>query len=120
MLKDIKLGLTSHDIAIEDNTFSFVEGADRVGQQIKIRILWFLGEWFLDTNRGVPWFEEIFVKNPDIAEIEAQLKVEIATVPNVKEITQWSSDLDVKTRTYTVRSRVDTEFGPITIEETIP
>lgn len=35
-----------------------VTGADEIMQRLKLRLLRELGEWFLDTSVGLPWYQE--------------------------------------------------------------
>lgn len=86
MTYDIRLD-TAHDIFIADNgDLEMVDGAQRVAQQIKVTLLAFLGEWFLDIDFGVPYFESILVKNPRWASINAILRARILAVPGVQRV----------------------------------
>jgi hypothetical protein len=53
-----------------------------VAKAIKLRnrFLLFLGEWFLDTRIGVPYFQFLFVKNPDVALVRRMLRRVIESV----------------------------------------
>lgn len=35
-----------------------VTGADEILQRLKLRLLRELGEWFLDTDAGLPWYQD--------------------------------------------------------------
>lgn len=43
---------------------------DSVRQAILIRLRWFLGEWKFNTSFGLPYFSQIFMKNPNTVVIE--------------------------------------------------
>ena len=62
---DIALDARTHDIVLVDGDMLFIDNAERVAQQIKIQLLTFYGEWYLDTTWGVPYLEYILVKNPN-------------------------------------------------------
>lgn len=90
-----------------------MDSADRVAQQIKINLLAFLGEWFLDTTFGVPYLESILVKNPRMPAIETILRKHIKSVPNVIRVDSLSLDWDRRTRYLYVDFQADTDLGPI-------
>lgn len=88
----------SGDLDLSDFELQLVEGSAAVAQEIKIAVLTFLGEWFLDTRRGFPWFERVFVKNPKISELQTLIARAIRAVPGVLEVPDVTIDLDADTR----------------------
>jgi hypothetical protein len=117
---DIGVGLNSHDLEVVDRDLYLVSDRDRVRQHLKIRLWFFLGEWYLDTATGVPFFEEIFVKAPNISRIENILKVVILETPDVLEITKFDVDYDSRRRRFSLDFGVTTTFGRLVASETIP
>lgn len=80
ILLDIALSAASHDLLLSPtNDLILIGNAERVAQQIKISLKAFLGEWFLDTGFGVPYFEEILVKNPNTMIIREIIRDRILT-----------------------------------------
>ncbi|MEX4399579.1 hypothetical protein MZA86_01045 [Haemophilus influenzae] len=67
---DLKLS-GQHDLMIKDRKLVLVDGVNQKAQQIKVVLLTFLGEWFLDTTIGLPYFDEILTRNPDNARIQS-------------------------------------------------
>ena len=56
----LSLSLQNKDLHINDNGLIVtVDKAAALLQKIHQRLLFFLGEWFLDATRGVPYFENI-------------------------------------------------------------
>lgn len=90
-----------------------IEGADKVAQEIKINLLTFLGEWFLDETWGVPYLEDILIKNPRMSLVEAILREHIAEVPDVYSITSFGLNWDRAKRTLNVDFGCETLLGPI-------
>jgi hypothetical protein len=118
MSNDLALNRIGHDMLFHpvlNNKYSlwFIEGADRVAQQIKINLLSLLGEWFLDNRYGVPYLEEILVKNPHIASVETILRNHISSVPNVIRIEYFGMDWNRQTRSLSVEFSCETTLGPI-------
>lgn len=60
---DLKL-TNSGDLEIsEDGDVSLTQS---VRQAVLIRLRWLFGEWRFAPENGVPYFQQIMVKNPDI------------------------------------------------------
>jgi len=80
-----------HDVYL-DNTGNLVlaRKAEAVGQHVRQRLMTYLYEWFLDTDAGVPWLDEIMAQqyNPGLA--EAVVKGEILNTDGVTEIVTFS------------------------------
>jgi len=91
-----------------------INGADKVAQQIKITLLAFLGEWFLDVTFGVPYLEDILVKNPRMNTIEVILRAHINAVPHVIRLENFFMAFDAARRTLEVNFVAQTDYGPIT------
>jgi hypothetical protein len=90
-----------------------INDADKVAQQIKINLLSFLGEWFLDVTYGVPYLEEILVKNPRMASVETILRSHISSVPDVIRIDHLGLSWDRQKRYLFVEFACTTNLGPI-------
>jgi len=91
----------------------FINGADKVGQQIKMTLLAFLGEWFLDITFGVPYLEEILIKNPRTSTVESILRGHILAVPHVTFIESFAMEWDRRARSLSVTFVADTDYGSI-------
>ena len=87
---------------------------DGIRQQVMLRLGFFRGEWFLDEETGLPWYEEILVKNPNMIRIRDIFRTAILSVPGIRAVTY----LDVQftgARTVTVDFRADTDLGELGI-----
>ncbi|GHU37515.1 hypothetical protein FACS1894105_09780 [Clostridia bacterium] len=80
---DIALDYTG-DIVVSE-TGDIVQ-TDSIRQAVSIHLKWFLSEWRFNRVYGVPYFEEILVKNPDIERIKTILRDECMTVIGVLDI----------------------------------
>lgn len=91
--KDGDLGFNeNYDIVLNNN----------VSQTICIRLLWFLGEWRWDDEMGLPYFEDLFVKEPDIQYFEELITEEIFNIDEVIEVEHVEILVDSKTRTASI------------------
>ena len=116
---DIALHSKDHDILIKDGDFLLIDNAERVAQQIKVKLLTFLGEWFLDNTWGVPYLEYILVKQPNQDLIKQILSEQISSVDDVKSLNALELDYQVKVRTLIINYEVSTEYGLITRKEVL-
>ncbi len=101
------------DLAVVDFDLALVEGAAQVGQRLKTRLKSFLGEWFLDTDFGVPYFQEILKKGPDLNRVIAVIQEQILADAEVLEITDFQTTYDNGARAFSYRFRVNTVFGVV-------
>lgn len=85
-----------------------------VGQAVLTRLELFLGEWFLDTSDGTPWFQSIVGKHPN-TDPNTFVKQRILGTPNVTSIVAFSGTFNGPTRKYTMTTTIATAFGNTTI-----
>jgi len=90
------------DELLADGQSVTIEGSEYAVQKIQQRLQFFLGEWFLDTSLGVPWYERILVKNPDLRFVQGILRDEIAKVPGIRDVQSVEASLDLTTRRLTI------------------
>lgn len=89
-------------------------GAHAVLQDILCRLRTFAGEWFLDNEIGVPYYQTVFIKNPDMAVVNGALKDEILGTPGVLSLDFYESREDRRFRRLTVSFHVTTVLGKVT------
>ena len=56
------------------------------------------GEWFLNLNEGLPYFESIFVKGVPVTSILSILRQAVLNVPGAVRVNFQNVNFDVKTR----------------------
>lgn len=88
----------NHDLKFVDNNLAFVENEYFVKQKIKQRLLMFKGEWFLDVTLGIPYYEDILVKDVKLSRIEAIYIREVQKIEQIEEITAFDISLDNNAR----------------------
>lgn len=92
-----------HDLYLDEggNLELAVEG-EGILQHLRCRFQFFLGEWFLDRREGIPFFREIFTKNPSLIVVRSIYDQIIAGTPGIDAVTRLDLDLDARTRTLEV------------------
>lgn len=113
MSYDLQLDTKTHDLVIDPATgdLQLLSAARRIAQQIKVTLLVFLGEWFLDTSFGMPYLESILVKNPRLGTINAVFRARIIDVPGVIRVRRLEFDIDRVQRALTVTFEAETTEG---------
>jgi len=79
-----------NNLVLQNGTFAIVQDGAELVQRLRSRLLAYLGEWFLDRDSGVPYFQEIFKKPADIANIESLIKQRILETDDVTNITEFA------------------------------
>lgn len=74
---DLKLDPETWDLAIEGGDFVWIFGDEELIQHINIRLLFILGEWFLDPTRGFVDKKRMFGKNAPESYFRAKLLSEV-------------------------------------------
>lgn len=82
------------DIFIGENKFHIVTGVEEVIQNLRQNLRTFFGEWFLNQGLGVPYFQDVFIKNPSPVSIEAAFKNAILNTIGVRELIEFDLNLD--------------------------
>jgi len=78
-----------------------------------------LGEWFLDTDVGVPWFRDILIKKPSFVVVQEVLKDTILDTPGVLEITKFQFDFNSTTREAELEFSCQTDEGTIDFSQLV-
>jgi hypothetical protein len=113
MALDLKLN-DDHDLDVTNYDLSTIDTLEYVAQKLRIKLKFFIAEWFLDTTKGMELFQIVFVKNPDFDLIASIFRNEIMSVPEVKSITEYAQEFDSKNRELTITFKVDTIYGTLT------
>lgn len=92
---DLKLDKAG-DIEISEN--GDVALTQSVRQAVSIRLRWLFGEWRFAPENGVPYFDEILVKRPDIDRIKQILREEIMDVDGMTDVKNMKVSIDSVSR----------------------
>ena len=96
---DLKLDRTG-DLEISDT--GDVMLTQSVRQAVEIRLRWLFGEWRFGPEAGVPYFDRIMVKKPDIEGIKQILRTEIMAVDGMTDVNNLQVVIDAKSRVATI------------------
>jgi hypothetical protein len=101
---------TNGDLELTDD--GDILATESVRQAVKIRLLWFFDEWRLGPELGFPYFEYVFIKNPNETKIKSLIRDTVMSVDEVTDVTEITYELDKQTRS----AAISVEF--ITDEDT--
>lgn len=116
---DLKLDING-DLDLTGGSASLVTGADRIAQQLKIRLRVFKGEWHLDTRQGMPYRQRILGYKPFSASYATSVfRSAILGVPGVLAVNNLSLEPDLAQRSLAVSFQAsgDADLSPIVFEE---
>lgn len=108
-------------LAIDKNTGGFVVVAGRPtfvqdleakAQQVRIRLKTLQGEYFLDLNLGIPYFQDILLKNPNLQFIEFIFSEALRNLGLNSIQIHGAFEKDIRRFTLAWQA-VDPEFGPV-------
>jgi hypothetical protein len=88
-----------HDLVLFDGQLQLSGG---LAQRIDCYLRTFLGEWWADPTLGVPYFQEILKKNPDLSVVRQAILSVILQVPGVVSVPSLTVNLDRATRRMSV------------------
>jgi hypothetical protein len=112
------MGLTrridgNHDMTFGHGIADMAVDAEACAQNVKTRLLLLQQEWFLDTDAGVPWLQDIMVKPANLALAESIVKRTILETEGVSALRSFSMTFDRNTRRLTITAAVVNIYGSV-------
>jgi hypothetical protein len=117
--RDIKL-TTAGDWSVVAGDLELVSGADAIVQSVRIRLQFFKGEWFLDWNAGIPYFQSVFAKisNPQL--LQDIFRKAILETVGINAIQNLTLTIDGASRGLAVSFQAETDVGLLDFSNTLP
>ena len=84
-------------------------------QQLLIKLKLWTGEWFLDTEFGTPYLQDILGKQLTLSGSIAAIQKSIIEVEGVRSIQEFTYNFSSSERKLTVEFTVDTPFGLVEV-----
>lgn len=98
-MKDILLD-SSGDLYIDSD--GDIAIGESIVQAISIRLKWFEGEWAFNETLGIPYFDDVFIKNPSLSRIEQIIAEEIRSVDGISSVISVTATMNAQARTLSV------------------
>jgi hypothetical protein len=108
------------DLLVENANLQLtnIDEKDFILQKLKVNLKFVYGEWFMDTTKGIKYFENVFTKPVNRATIESIFKSAIAASYGVVSITDFT--LTISERTLMLSTTVQTTAGELSLIEVLP
>lgn len=107
---------TENDLALDKGQLVLVtDVAEEAAIVLRNRFRFVKGEYFLDVRQGVPYFDVVFVKNPDVLLVRQVFRDVILSVQGIKKIIDLRTSLDAKTRKLSFFFRAQADNGKFII-----
>lgn len=112
-VRDLKVDTTTGDLVLDGADLALVADGESIAQAVRANLRLFLGEWFADLSVGVPWFQSILVKNPNLVTVRAAIRKAIQDTPGIAEIVSFSMTFDAGTRVLSVSFSATSDTGEL-------
>lgn len=86
VVRDLMLDPSTGDLYFGSGNLALVSGLPAAQQGATIRCNFFQGEWFLDTTAGIPYFQRIYVKNPNFVEVREWFRLAVIDTPDIDSV----------------------------------
>lgn len=116
---DLAMNVANSDLVIKDNDLLVIDNAERVAQQILITLRFWLGEWFLNTQDGIPYLDYVLIKNPNLSHIRQIFTEAIEKIDGVNRVASMDLDFYAVKRELEVSYSVETDYGLVTRKEVL-
>lgn len=104
---------SNNDIFVTRGRIAVVQDGAEVVQHVRSRLLFYLGECSWATDKGVPYFQQIFVKPMNLPQVESILKAVIIKSPGVLKLLDFSTAYSSTTRKLAIAWQAETTYGVV-------
>ena len=106
-----------HDLQLDAaGNLLIVSALEDLRQRIVERLLFWVGEWYLDVIDGVDYRAEVFLRPISAGLASAEVSAQIRAVDGVQAVSDVTATIDPDTRRFAYRATVHSDFGRTVIE----
>lgn len=110
-MSDLTMDIATNDLLVTNGDLSLVTGDDAIEQDLQQTLQVWLGEWFLDNTVGIPYRQQILVKNPNMDLVQADLINAATNVSGVIQVLDISFDYSPNGRSLLLEVSVQVSSG---------
>ena len=100
-----------YNFLFENNNLVLATGTDALIDRLKTNLKLYKGDWYLDTNLGVPYIEKVFKKQTNVGALYSIFGNIILGTEGVKSINKLQFDQDKETRKLIVTFNITSDEG---------
>lgn len=112
-MSDLLMDFATNDLMITNGDLSLATGDVAIQQDLQQRLQLWLGEWFLDTTKGVPYRQQILIKNPNMDVVQADITGTVTDTPGIEQILDINFSFNGPGRALTVVVSAQTSSGQV-------
>lgn len=107
-MSDLRIDPTTGDLDLSSGTIELVTGAEAIGQNIRIRLQMFQGEWHLDERQGMPYFQLILGKKYPNAILAPLFQSAVLSVAGVVAVPYFRMTFEGRALSIDMKVQIDT------------
>ena len=111
MATRLDLLLDDSGVVLRNGDWAFAVDREGIQQRISQVLKTIAGEWFLDLDYGLPYFEQILIKNPNLPSVQDLFRRALLSVKGVSSVERLTLSLDTPNRILRVDWVVSTDLG---------
>lgn len=108
------------DLHLLNGQIHFWDGFNAKWQKTIVLLKFIRGEWFLNTEEGIPYFTQVLVHNPDSKAIVSLLRKAILASPGCASVPVCTLDRDRAQRTATLNFKAIFDDGTVLTSADFP
>lgn len=112
-MSDLTFNEDLKDLDLLSGDLALTSGKDTIDQHIRANLRAYKGEWFLNLDDGIPYYQDVFKKNQSPIVIDAIFKEAILKTTGVIELTEFEIQYDNVLRKLVLNFAVNTFEGEI-------
>ncbi|MDH4281374.1 MAG: hypothetical protein OEV36_01860 [Myxococcales bacterium] len=114
-MSNIALNYTgqSGDLDLTGHRLHIVRDEAAIEQNLRVRLLFFLGEWFLDRSQGIPYYRDVYVKAPNLLLLRHLFRTAILSTTGISLVESLDITLDKQSRKMNLSFRAVMDTGAV-------
>jgi len=105
----------SGDLDLTGHRLNLTTGEAAIEQNLRVRLLFFLEEWFLDRSLGIPYYRDVYVKAPNLQLLRHLFRTAISTTAGISSVDSLDITLDKQSRKMMLTFQATMDTGDVLV-----
>lgn len=101
------------DLELVNGTTRIIRDGEYARQRVSVSLDFFLGEWFLDTKQGMPYFRDVLTKDPNSDTVRSVFQRRILQTPGIVGVNKLEVKLDGSSRVASINFESTYQDGTV-------